>query len=66
MKESKTETGPICSNGPVKISVIGNVMLDSYIKKGHTEEKYGGILYVISTLSVLFDKQARIYPITII
>lgn len=49
-----------------KISVIGNVMLDQYIIKGILKEHYGGILYVLSVLSLLFNKKAEIFPISII
>lgn len=50
----------------MKISVIGKIMLDKYIQKGTVNENYGGILYDISILSVLFNKKAEIIPISLI
>jgi sugar/nucleoside kinase (ribokinase family) len=47
----------------MKISVLGSIILDQYIKDGKTRETYGGINYVLSTLSILYGNSATIYPV---
>ncbi len=49
-----------------KISIIGNIILDKYYKHGRKKENYGGITYILSALSVLFGREADIFPISII
>ena len=50
----------------IKISILGDIVLDQYIKHGKIKENYGGIIYMLSALSVLFNKEAQLFSVSIV
>ena len=49
-----------------KIVIIGDIIRDTYVKKGKSKHCYGGILYITSVLSIFFNKKAEIIPLALL